>query len=242
MGFFSILEIFFFLSLGITFILIIMLVYHFKGRLVALEDKYHIMFDIMNSMVKEMKILRDTMITIKSSPNNTQEQTPQSFGNSGSGFPMDLMKLFQGGGSQMFPSNKEYIQGDDDEDDDDDDDDYKRIVVSDTELDSDSENETDIKIISVNINENEKLVSLADLEDEENLIDKLDINEEFDQEENDQEENDKDNDEYTEKEYKKMDLSYLRTMVLTRGLATDTKKMKKNDLIKLLNQSVEILG
>jgi hypothetical protein len=39
--------------------------------------------------------------------------------------------------------------------------------------------------------------------------------------------------------YKKMDISYLRTMVITRGLATDTKKMKKGDLIKLLEDSKE---
>ena len=33
-----------------------------------------------------------------------------------------------------------------------------------------------------------------------------------------------------------MDVSYLRTMVLTRGLATDTKKMKKSELIRLLEE------
>jgi hypothetical protein len=40
-------------------------------------------------------------------------------------------------------------------------------------------------------------------------------------------------------DYKKMDISFLRTMVITRGLATDTKKMKKGDLIKLLEDSRE---
>ena len=34
-----------------------------------------------------------------------------------------------------------------------------------------------------------------------------------------------------------MDISILRTMAVSRGLATDTKKMKKNELVKLLEQS-----
>jgi len=228
MGFFNLLETFFFLSLGITFVLIIMLVYHFKGRLVTLEDKYHTMFEIMNSMVKEMKILRDTIITIQHTPH--QEPAPQSVG----GFPMDFMKLFQGGGPQMFPSHQNCN----------DDDDYyeeenQKIVVSDTELDSDDENDTDVKIISVDIRENE-VVSLADLEEDENLIDQFEAEDdqpEYDQPEDDQPEDDQPeprNSSVEQMDFRKMDVSYLRTMVLTRGLATDTKKMKKNDLIKLL--------
>jgi hypothetical protein len=38
-------------------------------------------------------------------------------------------------------------------------------------------------------------------------------------------------------DYKKMDVSYLRTLVITRGLATDTKKLKKLELISLLEES-----
>jgi hypothetical protein len=117
MGFFSILETFFFLSLGITFVLIIMLVYHFKGRLVSIEDKYHTMFDIMNSMVKEMKNIRESVTTIQTiSPPNSQ------LAHGSSGFPMNFMNMFQGGGPQMF-STYQNRDEDDDEDDHDEDDD-----------------------------------------------------------------------------------------------------------------------
>lgn len=237
MGFFSLLETFFFLSLGITFVLIIMLVYHFKGRLVALEEKYHTMFDIMNSMVKEMKNLRDTMMAIQYQPPvQVQEQMPPSF-------PIDFMKLFQGGGPQLFPSQRQY----DEDDEDDETQEYKKIVVSDTELDSDDEDDTDIKIISVDIGEAEESISLADLDEDENLVNQLDADDQDQgepqepQEQEDQEaEQDEDKQESQEPmDLKKMDVSYLRTMVLTRGLATDTKRMKKNDLIKLLEQSTE---
>ncbi len=44
----------------------------------------------------------------------------------------------------------------------------------------------------------------------------------------------KSNEDTEQVDYRKLDVSYLRTMVLTRGLATDTKKLKKSDLIRLL--------
>ena len=40
-------------------------------------------------------------------------------------------------------------------------------------------------------------------------------------------------------DYKRMDVSVLRTMVISRGLVTDTKKMKKQDLVRLLEEHDE---
>jgi len=258
MGFFSLLETFFFISLAITFILIIMLVYHFKGRLVTLEDKCNTMFEIMNSMVKEMKNIRESMMT--AAPPQPPAAVP--FAGASGLFPPELFKLFQGGPS-MFPSQRNNVEDDEDDDDyegdgeeddeDEDDQEYKKIVVSDTELDSDDDEEgTDVKIISVNIDDNieNTPVSLADLEEEVDLLDNLEIEEDEEDEEtetNEVEEDEKKSgaDEDPIKleisneptDYKKLDVSFLRTMVITRGLATDTKKMKKQDLIRLLEQS-----
>jgi hypothetical protein len=261
MGFFSLLETFFFISLAITFILIIMLVYHFKGRLVTLEDKCNTMFEIMNSMVKEMKNIRESIMT--AAPPQPPAAVP--FAGASGLFPPELFKLFQGGPS-MFPSQRNNVEGDDEDDeyegdDDEDEEDeeeqeYKKIVVSDTELDSDVDEEDDVKIISVNIDDNVENtpVSLADLEEEENLLDNLEIDEDEDEEINDLEDetNEIEDDEKKSEadedpikleisneptDYRKLDVSFLRTMVITRGLATDTKKMKKQDLIRLLEQS-----
>lgn len=58
MGVFSFMETFFFISLGITFILIIMLVYHFKQRIIALEQKHDTMFDIVNNIVKQLRTMQ----------------------------------------------------------------------------------------------------------------------------------------------------------------------------------------
>jgi len=242
MGFFSLLETFFFISLAITFVLIIMLVYHFKGRLVSIEDRYHTMFDIVNSLVKEMKNLRDTMIQVQAQV-QVQAQPPQLErspfgGNAPTGFPTDLFRLFQSGPG-MFPSSR--VGENEQEDDDEEEDNYRKIVVSDTELDDeeydeddeDNENGNNVRVISVDITEPNESVSLAELEDP---VD-IDITPEDEDVEVEEELNIDETDEPS-MDYRKLDVSYLKTMVLTRGLATDTKKMKKSDLIRLLEEAI----
>ena len=54
MALFNFIETIFFISLGISFVLILLLVYHFKQRLTALEQKGDTMFEIINNMVKEI--------------------------------------------------------------------------------------------------------------------------------------------------------------------------------------------
>jgi hypothetical protein len=70
MGFFSFIETFFFISLAITFVLIMLLVYHFKQRLSVVETKTDTMFEIMNNLLKEMKVIK-TMVSI---PNHQENQ------------------------------------------------------------------------------------------------------------------------------------------------------------------------
>jgi hypothetical protein len=54
MGVFNFIETFFFISLGITFVLILLLVYHFKQRLNSIEQKSNTMFEIINNIVQEI--------------------------------------------------------------------------------------------------------------------------------------------------------------------------------------------
>ena len=58
MGLFSFIETFFFISLAITFVLILLLVYHFKQRIITVEQKCDTMFDIINTMLQEIQYLR----------------------------------------------------------------------------------------------------------------------------------------------------------------------------------------
>jgi hypothetical protein len=57
-GLFSFIESFFFLSIGITFILILLLVYHFKQRLGILEQKSETIVSIVNQLTHEMTYIR----------------------------------------------------------------------------------------------------------------------------------------------------------------------------------------
>lgn len=58
MSSFNFIESFFMLSLGITFVLIVLLVYHFKQRLATMEKKCDTMFDIVQNLVKEMSLVK----------------------------------------------------------------------------------------------------------------------------------------------------------------------------------------
>jgi outer membrane biosynthesis protein TonB len=58
MGFFSFIENFFFISLGIVFILVLLLVYHFKQRMSSVERKGDTMYELVVNMVKEIRFLR----------------------------------------------------------------------------------------------------------------------------------------------------------------------------------------
>ena len=63
---FNIIETLFYISLAITFILIILLVYHFKQRIVSLEQKNDTMFEIINNVVKELNNIINTISLNKS--------------------------------------------------------------------------------------------------------------------------------------------------------------------------------
>lgn len=68
MGLFDFVGTFFFLSLGITFVLILLLVYHFKQRLTDMEQKSDKMFEIVNTIVKEMGNMRRVISQIAQEP------------------------------------------------------------------------------------------------------------------------------------------------------------------------------
>jgi len=58
MAFFDFIENFFFVSLGITFVLIILLVYHFKQRISSMERKGDTMYELITNVVKELQFMK----------------------------------------------------------------------------------------------------------------------------------------------------------------------------------------
>ena len=61
MGLFNMLESVFFITLGISCVLLMMLIYHFKQRISKLESNNETMFEIINNMVQELSAIKTTI-------------------------------------------------------------------------------------------------------------------------------------------------------------------------------------
>ena len=239
-----------------------MLVYHFKGRIVVLEHKCDTMFDIMNGLIKEMKNIQykvaasaiaapqfggPDIISVLDGKRFPQQSQPVEYiyederrdhaDESDEGSTDDESSDDEGSDTQS--TTGEDKQTDEQL--------YKRIVVSDAE-DNEDEDEDTIKIIHVEIGHPEigvyEPVEINDTEADAEVDVEVDAEADAEADVEVDAEVDVDADAGVEikhdslektLDYKKMDISYLRTLVITRGLATDTKKLKKADLVKLLS-------
>jgi hypothetical protein len=238
MEFFNFVETFFFISLAITFVLIMMLVYHFKEQLLILEKKSETMFDIMNNIVKEMNSMKNRSISDIAISNN-----------------IPLSNIFSQFNPKTVVSDDDlYTDSDSDSESDDlnDNIDEELLILSDSITSNNDikriniefnpneiENINDIDIL---INEIEEKDEIKEVEEtnEANEIDQPDETDETEEikEINNEQQNDSIINESLNDSYKKLDINALRTLVVTKGLNVDTKKMKKNDLLKLLEQTV----
>ena len=68
MGLFSFIETFFFVSLGITILLIALLVYHFKQRVSSLEQRHDAMFELVTNIVKQIRSMQTNIDTMHKTP------------------------------------------------------------------------------------------------------------------------------------------------------------------------------
>lgn len=251
MGLFSFVETFFFVSLGITFILILLLVYHFRQRFISLEHKCDTMFELINNIVTELNNERRSThgFGVTSPPVLFY---PEPDGHTTVGGQADKPEPF----TDMDDSDDE---SDEEGEDDDSDDEYSDSDEDDDE-DSDEDEESDddehihIAPIEETDNNSVKVILLDQVEELTELPDdEMDDSDSYD--------NDKPIDlvvsdpivvekldvqhleqvpaeSHTEKAanevYNKMSLQALKTMVITKGLSSDPSKMKKAELIKLL--------
>jgi hypothetical protein len=256
MGFFNFIETFFFLSLGITFVLILLLVYHFKQRLTALENKSDTVFEIINNIVQELADIRQMQTNamtfrpsfhIPEMRNLSQHISPSMTPNE----VADRIKV----SDEDFEDEESEDASDYEDDNDDDEDDDEADEYDDMpELIDESFNQSTVKIINVPVNEaieadelypqeleqdntnseeNDNLepVELED-QDEQIHVEKLEETESL---ENNQESDESPKD--SKEVYSKMSVSELKALVITKGLSSDPSKKKKNELIKLLEST-----
>lgn len=127
---FSFLETGFFFTLAITFLLMLLLVYHFKQRLVSSEQKQDTMFEIINNLVTEINMLKGTIALIQRPP------TPYPFSNE----PISQeIKEFKENAETLEDSQELIVVSDDDSDDDD----ISVEEFSDEDFDVDEEDNTE---------------------------------------------------------------------------------------------------
>ena len=153
------LETFFLLSLAITFLLVIFLVYHFKNRISTLEHKCDTMFEIINGVASELGHVRNilqvnnTILPVLPEINHNQEKITVSLSDDEPGLS-DSESEYETDGDNETDSDDE-ADGDDEADSDDE-------ADGDNEADNDDEadnvhadgslRENDIKLISVKLN------------------------------------------------------------------------------------------
>ena len=256
---FNFFEMILLISLAITFVLILFLVYHFKQRITTTEEKTDTMFDIINNMAQEMTNIRTAMNMVNTpSPPTNITHAPSftkiavSDEESDSEYETDSEDEDSGDSE-----HEDEDSGDSDHEDEDSDDSDHEVEdsgdISQHEqikhISMDLENEIDTQINSDDVNSDnndidEKEQPPTELNDTNLVVEKMDEVvkpvEEVEVEEEEEEEEAESLDgrvTYSHSNYRKMNLATLRQMVVTRGLSTDTSKMKKNDIIALLENN-----
>ncbi len=257
------LESVFFITLGISCVLLMMLIYHFKQRISKLEKNGDTMFEILNNMVQELT-------AIKYSINNASDnQIPSNFNYPDEKFEKINVSLNDEVDGVAYEKIDDEIELDSQNAVNETEDDYDDEYDSESEDDETDNDETDeqededdgddndtqsgdgVKVISLENDEkidNNSLGAeqLEDLEiDEEDVnldnintenIENIQVNklEEVDNlEENFIQDSIIDNKDI----YKKMTVAALKAHVIEKGLASDPSKMKKNELLELLDNN-----
>ena len=224
-------------SLAITFVLIMFLVYHFKQRITITEEKTDTMFDIINNMAKEMTNIRTTMNMVVQ-PTVQIPRVPS------------YNKIDVSDGSEDESGSDEDDESGSDEDDesgsDGDDESGSDRDAGDTE---DEDEDEEIKHISMNLdNDIDNNINSDDVNTDDHDIDEKDhtpaelnvnnliVEKIISHEDNDGTES-LDEKNYSHSNYRKMNLLRLRELMISRGFTIDTSKMKKNDIISLLENN-----
>ena len=206
-------DTFFFLSLGIAFVLILLLVYHFKQRLTANETKCDTMFEIVNGLASEVNAMKGAVIS-------SQQQLTQIRGGMGS-IPVPQEHMFSNM-SQVEQTQQEVeeIESDDE------------ILDEETDEDSDSDSDSESEGEE---REGLELVGTQMMIHEDNEDNKIVVSDD----EEDEEKNEENTLQTQSVDFAKMNVANLKTYVMDKGLVEDAKKMKKTEILELLKNTEE---
>ena len=247
MGIFNYIDTFFFISLGITFVLILLLVFHFKQRMSVLEEKTDTMFEIINNIVKEVVSIKNILYHSVQPINNATYLDPST-----RTIPLinETMR-FDDNNNKIDEEEEEDSESDESEDDesesdesdeedeseeedsesDDEEKTVENIVLEETEVLA-NESSEQIKVVNVDLNEVE--VTPVSEPVEELLVEKVEVPTVINDAETAEEKR-----ENALEVYRKMSLPALKTLLITKGLSSDPSKMKKYDILYLLEKNLD---
>ena len=210
MSAFGMIESFFFLSLGIVFILIVLLVYHFKQRIATVEQKSDTMFDIVQNLAQELTSIKSRLVA------PTQVGVAQR----------SISEIVMEQEESDEDEKEDEDESDDDESDEDeseDEDDRIKVIeigemntidtIQEPVEDNSSESDTESDIVELKEDESDKIKVLKMESPSAEIVSENDIN-----------------------ALKKMPVAELRTITISKGLCSDASKLNKVELVKMLSK------
>ena len=243
------LESVFFITLGISCVLLMMLIYHFKQRISKLESNNETMFEIINNMVQELSNIKTTiqphaMPPQFSYPNNQYNKIDVEIDDD---MPMPILNrsttIEESESEEESDGESEEESGDESESE----------TEDESEGESDNHSEDKIKLISIdvtNIDESVEVESLSEKNEDDNdeddseiveinEIDNIQVNKLEESEHLEEKEEKEETDSMINRKevYKRMNVTALKALVVEKGLQSDPHKMKKAELIDLLENN-----
>jgi len=221
MSAFSFIETSFFISLGITFVLILLLVYHFKQRLSIAEGKQDTMFEIINNLAQELTNVKGAVLSY------VRPSTPYPH-NAISPHDASLLSDNIRAARAAAAAELNKVEEEDEEEEDEEDSNSESNSDSDYDSDCDSEHEKILVSDEDDMNVNVETIISNDVS-KLNIVSSDDIH--------------IDSSEVSLPiqsgtsslpNYSKMNLGALKAFVVEKGWAVDATKMKKAQLIEII--------
>jgi len=225
---FSFMETSFVISLGITFVLLLLLIYHFKQRLSVTESKQDTMFEIINNLAQELNNMKMGLSLMN------RPSTP---------YPHNIVgENISNGDINVFEQMEKLVNEDSDDEDSDDED------SDDEDSDDEDSDDEDEKIIVSDEEDQDDNISVEEIRPSENIENSaeelvIDILENIQTNTQEPESLDTSNSQEVDivgetepQDFSKMNLGALKTYIIQQGWVDDASKMKKAQILSLIQE------
>jgi len=218
----------FVISLGITFVLLLLLIYHFKQRLSVTESKQDTMFEIINNLAQELNNMKMGLSLMN------RPSTP---------YPHNIVgENISNGDINVFEQMEKLVNEDSDDEDSDDED------SDDEDSDDEDSDDEDEKIIVSDEEDQDDNISVEEIRPSENIENSaeelvIDILENIQTNTQEPESLDTSNSQEVDivgetepQDFSKMNLGALKTYIIQQGWVDDASKMKKAQILSLIQE------